>query len=316
MRCREGTLVRPSINDRAHAVDVTLHEVSGIPPKPQHTTRGLSRGLYNCLTTPSKSRDEVGEGRGRDNKDGVQPRIRRQYEADGYGIRALIRLPPMTTTNVTGEGGRVPGGARPGPPPARKLQRLQPSYDISSRARRLGVGDIIDDADGVEDRVHFGRRGRQRRRRPGRETRLSLVPISAPARRQPGPPRDRRQHRRRRPPRGISPNGRPRLPRPRGGRRVDARRDARRQGRRRRRRRRVRHARVRREDRSGGAPYIVDAAWLDRHSGLSLSILERLACVGLAVADEEEDEGTICPRDDDDGGAIVVGCSRWIRTPG
>jgi len=51
----------------------------------------------------------------------------------------------------------------------------------------------------------------------------------------------------------------------------------------------------------------VDAAWLDRHSGLSLSILERLACVGLAVANEEEDEGTTCPRDDDDGGAIVVG---------
>ena len=65
-----------------------------------------------------------------------------------------------------------------------------------------------------------------------------------------------------------------------------------------------------------GAPYIVDAAWLDRHSGPSLSILERLACIGLAVADEEEDEGTICPRDDDDGGAIVVGGSRWIRTPG
>jgi hypothetical protein len=65
----------------------------------------------------------------------------------------------------------------------------------------------------------------------------------------------------------------------------------------------------------------MDAAWLDRHSGLSLLILERLACVGLAcvglaVADEEEDEGTICPRDDDDGGTIVVGCSRWIRTPG
>ena len=45
-------------------------------------------------------------------------------------------------------------------------------------------------------------------------------------------------------------------------------------------------------------------------------ILERLACVGLAVADEEEDKRTICPKDDDDGGAIVVGCSRWIRTPG
>ena len=50
----------------------------------------------------------------------------------------------------------------------------------------------------------------------------------------------------------------------------------------------------------------MDAAWLDRHSGPSLSILERLACVGLAVADEEEDEGTICPRDDDDVGAITL----------
>ena len=78
MRCREGTLVRPSIDDRAHAVDVTLNEVSGIPPKPQRTIRGSSRGLYNCLKTPSKSRDEVGEGRGRDDKDGVRPRIRRR----------------------------------------------------------------------------------------------------------------------------------------------------------------------------------------------------------------------------------------------
>jgi hypothetical protein len=60
----------------------------------------------------------------------------------------------------------------------------------------------------------------------------------------------------------------------------------------------------------------VDAAWLDRHSGPSLLILERLACVGLAVAEEDEDEGTIGPRDDDNGGAIVVGGSRWIRTPG
>ena len=56
----------------------------------------------------------------------------------------------------------------------------------------------------------------------------------------------------------------------------------------------------------------MDAAWLDRHSGPSLSILEWLACIGLAVAEEEEDEGTIGPRDDDDGGAIVVGGSRWI----
>jgi hypothetical protein len=37
--------------------------------------------------------------------------------------------------------------------------------------------------------------------------------------------------------------------------------------------------------------------------------LERLACVGLAVAEEEEDEGTIGPRDDDDDGTIVVGGS-------
>ena len=66
---------------------------------------------------------------------------------------------------------------------------------------------------------------------------------------------------------------------------------------------------VRREDWSGGAPYIVDAAWLDRHLGPSLSILERLTCVGLAVAKEKEDEGTIGPRDDDNGGAMVVGGS-------
>ena len=38
-------------------------------------------------------------------------------------------------------------------------------------------------------------------------------------------------------------------------------------------------------------------------------ILERLACVGLVVAEEEEDKGTIGPRDDDDDGAIVVGSS-------
>jgi hypothetical protein len=37
--------------------------------------------------------------------------------------------------------------------------------------------------------------------------------------------------------------------------------------------------------------------------------LERLVCVRLAVAKEEEDEGTIGPRDDDDNGAIVVGGS-------
>ena len=82
-RCvvKEGTLVCPSIDDRAHAVDVTLNKVSGIPPKPQRTTRGSSRGLYNCLTTPSKSRDEVGEGRGRDDKDRVRPRIRRRIRS-------------------------------------------------------------------------------------------------------------------------------------------------------------------------------------------------------------------------------------------
>jgi hypothetical protein len=51
-----------------------------------------------------------------------------EYEADNDNIMALIRLPPMTTTNVTGEGGRVPGGARLGPPFARKQQRLPPLY--------------------------------------------------------------------------------------------------------------------------------------------------------------------------------------------
>ncbi len=34
----------------------------------------------------------------------------------------------MTMTNVTGEGGRVLGGARSGPPPKRKQQQLRPSY--------------------------------------------------------------------------------------------------------------------------------------------------------------------------------------------
>jgi hypothetical protein len=199
MRCRKGTLVRPSIDDRAHAVDVTLNEVSGIPPKPQRTTRGSSRGLYNCLTTPSKSRDKVGEGRGRDDKDGVRPRIQRRIRS-----RRLRHQGANTASADDHDKCHWGGRKSPGRGPAGTSPRVQAAAtaavvrrrpaDISSRARRLG--DIIDDADVVEDRVHFGRRGRQRRRRPGRETRLSLMPISAQARRQPGPPQDRRQLRR------------------------------------------------------------------------------------------------------------------------
>ena len=63
-----------------------------------------------------------------------------EYEADNDNIRARIRLPPMTMTNVTGEGGESP---RPGPPPTRMQQRLPPSYiDIpptSPRARVVSV---------------------------------------------------------------------------------------------------------------------------------------------------------------------------------
>jgi len=181
MRCRKGTLVCPSIDDRAHAVDVTLNKVSGIPPKPQCTTRGSSRGLYNCLTMPSKSRDEVGEGRGRDDKDGVRPRIRWQIRS-----RRLRHQGANTASTDDHDECHWGGRKSPGRGPAGTSPRVQVAVtatvvrwrpaDISLRARRLG--DIIDDADGVEDRVHFGRRGRQRQRRPGRETRLSLVPVT------------------------------------------------------------------------------------------------------------------------------------------
>ncbi len=63
----------------------------------------------------------------------------------------------------------------------------------------------------------------------------------------------------------------------------------------------------------GGEPYIVDAAWLDRYSGPSLSdaVVDGgesggLECVGLAVAEEDEE-----PRDrrGDDDAAIVIGGS-------
>jgi hypothetical protein len=164
MRCRKGTLVRPSIDDHAHAVDVTLNEVSGIPPKPQRTTRGSSRGLYNCLTTPSKSRDEVGEGLGRDDKDGVRPRIRRQ-------IRSRQLRHQGANTASADDHDKCHWGGRKSPRrgPAGTSPRAQAAAtaaivprrptDIFLCVRRLG--DIIDDADGVEDRVHFGRRGRQ-----------------------------------------------------------------------------------------------------------------------------------------------------------
>jgi hypothetical protein len=128
MRCREGTLVRPSFDDCAHAVDVTLNKVSGIPPKPQRTSRHPSRG-----TTWGRDGDAT-------TRTGSDHKYDNEYEADGYGIRELIRLPLMTTTNVTGEGGRVPGGARPGPPPARKQQRLPPSYlDVPPTSPRARV---------------------------------------------------------------------------------------------------------------------------------------------------------------------------------
>ena len=165
MHCREGTLVRPSFDDCAHAVNVTLNEVSGIPPKPQRTTRGSSRGLYNCLTTPSKSRDEVGEGRGRDDKDGVRPRIRRRIRS-----RRLRHQGANTASAVDHDKCHWGGRKRPGRGPAGTSPRAQAAAtaavvprrptDIFSCARHLG--DIIDDTDGVEDCVHFGRQGRQR----------------------------------------------------------------------------------------------------------------------------------------------------------
>jgi len=67
----------------------------------------------------------------------------------------------------------------------------------------------------------------------------------------------------------------------------------------------------------GGALYVVDAAWLNRHSGPSLSNSDGLACVGLSVAKEEEEEedeeGTVGPGDNDDNGTIIVSPGRLRR---
>ncbi len=115
--------------------------------------RDPERSVWNSSQTPAydprfvRRHPSRGTRWGRDGdattRAGSDHKYDDEYEADGYGIRALIRLPPMTTTNVTGEGGRVPGGARPGPPPVCKQQRLPPSYvDVpptSPRARVVSV---------------------------------------------------------------------------------------------------------------------------------------------------------------------------------
>ncbi|KAL3800414.1 hypothetical protein ACHAW5_009092 [Stephanodiscus triporus] len=331
---------------------------------PATTTKavGVVRGLYNYLTTPSKTRD--GGGGGDDgnatSRTGGPDDEYDADDADDDDIVALVPFPRTTTTMTTNvvasssssssrgdEGGRKsPGRGPAGTAPPRKQQRLHPSssrVDVppkNSLARFVSVTSSMaltewivstsddDEVDGVARRE--GRASRTTRPFPRR--RDGTLDLSALL---PPPPRledddDDASAAAAATGGGEGMEADPLV----GYRRLDV------------------LAppviagdgasmlfviRVARDDDDdddddvdgsatrayvvriglvpGGAPYyVVDAAWLDRHSGPSLSNSDGLACVGLAVAEEEEDEGgTVGPGDDDDDddddGAIVVGGS-------
>jgi hypothetical protein len=66
------------------------------------------------------------------------------------------------------------------------------------------------------------------------------------------------------------------------------------------------------DDDGGWEPYVVDAAWLDRYSGPSLSdsVIGGVECAGLAVA--EEDEESRDRRGDDDAEIVIGGSVAYV----